>query len=96
MTLLPGQVFTAVGGMIFGTLAGTIYSLLGSYIPFAGTRAARASARDPRPSIEERYPSREAYVRAVEQAAANLVRERLLLEEDAREIVERAREAELY
>ncbi|WP_386965842.1 TVP38/TMEM64 family protein [Archangium violaceum] len=32
VTLLPGQVFTAVGGMIFGTLAATIYSLLGSFL----------------------------------------------------------------
>jgi uncharacterized membrane protein YdjX (TVP38/TMEM64 family) len=32
VTLLPGQLFTAVGGMIFGTLAATIYSLLGSFL----------------------------------------------------------------
>jgi uncharacterized membrane protein YdjX (TVP38/TMEM64 family) len=32
VTLLPGQVFTAVGGMIFGTLAATIYSLVGSFL----------------------------------------------------------------
>jgi uncharacterized membrane protein YdjX (TVP38/TMEM64 family) len=32
VTLLPGQVFTAVGGMIFGTLAATLYSLVGSFL----------------------------------------------------------------
>jgi uncharacterized membrane protein YdjX (TVP38/TMEM64 family) len=32
VTLLPGQVFTAVGGMIFGTLAATLYSLAGSFL----------------------------------------------------------------
>ena len=32
VTLLPGQVFTAVGGMIFGTRAATIYSLMGSFL----------------------------------------------------------------
>ncbi|XXF81477.1 VTT domain-containing protein [Myxococcaceae bacterium GXIMD 01537] len=33
--LLPGQLFTAVGGMLFGTLAATLYSLLGSFIAAA-------------------------------------------------------------
>jgi uncharacterized membrane protein YdjX (TVP38/TMEM64 family) len=32
VTLLPGQVFTAVGGMIFGTRAATLYSLAGSFL----------------------------------------------------------------
>jgi uncharacterized membrane protein YdjX (TVP38/TMEM64 family) len=35
VTLLPGQLFTAVGGMIFGTLAATIYSLVGSLLASA-------------------------------------------------------------
>ena len=32
VTLLPGQLFTAVGGMIFGTLPATLYSLAGSFL----------------------------------------------------------------
>lgn len=32
ITLLPGQLFTAVGGMLFGTAAGTVYALLGSLL----------------------------------------------------------------
>ena len=32
VTLLPGQLFTAVGGMIFGTQAATLYSLVGSFL----------------------------------------------------------------
>ncbi|CAM4392798.1 TVP38/TMEM64 family protein [Corallococcus exiguus] len=32
LTLLPGQVLTAVGGMMFGTLAATLYSLTGSFL----------------------------------------------------------------
>jgi uncharacterized membrane protein YdjX (TVP38/TMEM64 family) len=32
VTLLPGSVFAAVGGMIFGTMAGTVYALLGSFL----------------------------------------------------------------
>ncbi|MCP3061617.1 VTT domain-containing protein [Myxococcus sp. K38C18041901] len=32
LTLLPGQLMTAVGGMMFGTLAATLYSLTGSFL----------------------------------------------------------------
>lgn len=32
ITLLPGQLLTAVGGMMFGTLAATLYSLTGSFL----------------------------------------------------------------
>ncbi|MQA90315.1 MAG: hypothetical protein GEU90_08770 [Gemmatimonas sp.] len=59
----------------------------GSFIPFADTRAQREASGDPRPSIEERYPTHEAYVSAVERAAATLVGERLLLPRDAADIV---------
>ena len=52
-------------------------------IPFARTRHAREAAGDPRPSLEERYGSRAAYVAKVEAAAAALVTERLLLPADA-------------
>ena len=55
---------------------------IGSYIPFAQTRAERERAKDPRPSIEERYPTHKAYVRAVSLAAIRLYRHRLLLDED--------------
>ncbi len=30
LTLLPGQVFTAVGGILFGTLMATVYAMIGS------------------------------------------------------------------
>ena len=63
----------------------------GSFIPFAATRAERRSSGDPRPSLEERYPDHAAYVRAVGEAAEALVEDRLLLPEDADEIVSRAR-----
>ena len=55
----------------------------GSWIPFARTRAERLASGDPRPSIEERYKSGEDYVRKVKKAARKLVRQRLLLQEDA-------------
>ena len=46
------------------------------------TRREREAAGDPRPSLEERYASREAYLASVRRAALDLVAERHLLEED--------------
>ncbi len=74
----------AIGG------AGEVVSLAGSSIRFARTRADREHATDPRPSIEERYPSREVYMRKVEQAADGLVRGGYLLPEDVEAVVARA------
>jgi Alpha/beta hydrolase domain len=62
----------------------------GSYIPFAKTKAERVASGDPRLSLEERYPTHEAYVNAVKAAADGLVRDRLLLEDDADEIIGQA------
>jgi hypothetical protein len=45
---------------------------------------------DPRLSLEERYPTHDAYVSAVRRAADALVRERLLLRADADQVVRRA------
>jgi hypothetical protein len=42
-----------------------LFPLLGSFIPFAPTRAVRESAGDPRRSIEERYRGREQYLQQV-------------------------------
>jgi hypothetical protein len=62
----------------------------GSLIPFARTRAEREAADDPRPSLEERYGSREAYAAKVRAAAEALVAERLLLPRDAEAYVRAA------
>jgi len=64
---------------------------MGSFIPFATTKAQRLAAGDPRPSLEERYATHSRYVQAVEVAAERLVAARLLLPEDARAYVEAAR-----
>ena len=40
-----------------------MFDMVGSMIPFARTRAEREKSGDPRPSIEERYASREEYLR---------------------------------
>ncbi|HJZ78368.1 MAG TPA: alpha/beta hydrolase domain-containing protein [Vicinamibacterales bacterium] len=69
---------------------GELVSLLGSSIPFAPTRAARDAARDPRRSIEERYSSKAAYLKQVEQAADALVKAGYLLIDDEPRILQRA------
>ena len=67
-----------------------LYPLIGTYKPFAITRAEADLNRDPRPSIEERYTTREDYLRQVREAAEKLVGERYLLAEDLSSIVTRA------
>jgi hypothetical protein len=64
---------------------------LGSIWPFAKTKAERA-ANDPRPSIAERYPTREDYMKRVGAAADDLVKQRYLLPMDRDRAVERAGE----
>jgi hypothetical protein len=54
----------------------------GATLPFPRTRREREESGDPRPSIEERYPSREVYLDRVREAARALVAARYLLEED--------------
>lgn len=75
-----------------GTVGNTaeVYPLLGSYIPFAVTRAEREASGDPRRSIEERYPSRASYVQRIRDAADTLVKGRYLLQEDVAAMVSRA------
>jgi hypothetical protein len=68
----------------------TLYALVGSYIPLPVTRAEQQRRGDPRPSVEERYASREAYVQQIRTAAAALIRDRYLLQEDMDSIVARA------
>jgi hypothetical protein len=64
--------------------------MVGSFVPFARTRAEREKTGDPRKSISERYSSREEYLGKVEAAAEPLVRQRVLLERDVPQIKEHA------
>jgi hypothetical protein len=54
----------------------------GATIPFAATRRQRQESGDARPSIEERYGSRQAYLERVRAAARELVAARYMLGED--------------
>lgn len=66
---------------------GGFCTLQGLFVPFAATRAERVRTGDARPSIEERYPTRQDYVDAVRRAADDLVARRLLLPEDRARLV---------
>ncbi|MBI2171322.1 MAG: hypothetical protein HYU30_04785 [Chloroflexi bacterium] len=69
---------------------GHFMPLQGAVVPFPRTRQERQALGDPRPSLEERYSSKEDYLAKVRKAAADLVRERYILAEDVEGIVEGA------
>jgi len=73
-----------------GYLKGRGCGFSGGFIPFAATKAERLAAGDPRPSIEERYASHEAYVARVKAAAQREVALRFLLQDDADRLVREA------
>ena len=54
----------------------------GSFIPFARTQAERRATGDPRPSLQERYPTREDFIAKVRQAAGRQIADGFLLPED--------------
>lgn len=64
-----------------------LLSMVGSFIPFARTKAERLQKKDPRRSIEERYRGREQYLQRISAAALQLSSEGYLLEADIPRIV---------
>jgi hypothetical protein len=56
---------------------------LGAKLPFPASRTAREASGDPRQSLPERYGSRAYFVGALRSVADRLVKERLLLPQDA-------------
>jgi Alpha/beta hydrolase domain len=69
---------------------GDLMSMMGSTLPLPLTRAAREKSGDPRQSIEERYPSKAAYLERVREVTQQLVAARHVLAEDLEAIVVRA------
>ena len=61
---------------------GAMHEFSGSTIPFCETPEERRATGDPRRSILERYPDKQAYVAAIAAAARRLVEDWLMLEED--------------
>ena len=61
---------------------GAMHEFSGSTLPLPETPEHRAQTGDPRRAITERYADSQAYMRAIEAAARDLVAARLMLEED--------------
>jgi hypothetical protein len=64
--------------------------LVGSFEPFAATRADRESTGDPRLSIVERYSGQADYLDRVGRAVNDLVKHRFMVAEDVPSAVRRA------
>jgi len=73
-----------------GYFKGQYCSLWGIYIPFAATKPERLARHDTRLSIEERYGTERGYMCVVRDAAEKLVLQRLLLQDDADELIAQA------
>ena len=67
-----------------------LYSMAGSFIPFARSKAQRLKSGDPRLSVEERYASKQAYLDKVDAAAEQLVQQGFLLQRDVAHVDARA------
>ena len=76
-----------------GFSEGDSCDLTGALVPFFRTLAERQAANDPRPSLQERYPTHADYVAKVTAAANSLVGRRLLLPEDAAFLIDQANAA---
>lgn len=93
MPELQAPLATYTGWNLFNERSGPvreISSMVGSYIPLARTRAQRRDRGDPRPSIAERYASREEFLGRVAEAGMGLIESRLLLARDLPAIVANA------
>lgn len=64
--------------------------LAGWTLPLPATPEGRESSGDPRPSIQERYGSKEEYLKQAEAAVQSLINEGYLLAEDLAEVTDRA------
>ena len=71
---------------------GQTHKTMGSTVPFAFTKQERQGTSDPRPSIEERYASKDDYLDRVEGVARDLVSEGYMLDEDVPRVGEMAGE----
>ncbi len=72
-----------------------MYSVVGSYLPFAATPAERQDRRDARPALSERYRSKADYVSRVALAVRELTAQGVLLAEDGDRYIEAAMQADI-
>lgn len=75
---------------------GDLAVLEGMYIPFAKTKAERLVNSDTRLSLEERYQTPENYVKKVKKAARKMVKQHLMLPEDAEREIRKAEAMKLF
>lgn len=69
---------------------GVLAGLPGAWFPFSKTKAEREAAGDPRPSLEERYPTDAAYLEAYTKSLLELRAGGYLLDEDVARLLEQA------
>jgi hypothetical protein len=67
-----------------------LYSMAGSWIPFPVDKTQRKKLKDPRLSIQERYPTKDDYLGKITAAAQQLVKEGFLLDRDIAYLRDRA------
>lgn len=60
----------------------SLVMLRGAWTPFAATKIQREKAGDPRPSLEERYASKDEFMAKVRVAIQGLIERRLMMESD--------------
>ncbi|HYS09514.1 MAG TPA: alpha/beta hydrolase domain-containing protein [Myxococcales bacterium] len=90
MVLVPVGTYLGWGVRKAGFSEGDSCDLNGGFIPLFRTQAERLAKGDPRPSLQERYPTHADYVAKVTAAANALVARRLLLPEDAAFLINQA------
>jgi hypothetical protein len=64
--------------------------MVGSWIPFPVNKAERERRMDPRMAIDQRYPSKQAYLERITAAAQKLVQAGYLLDADVPKLRDRA------
>jgi hypothetical protein len=81
------------GGFFKGQPCGG--GLTGGFIPFQSTKAEREAAGDPRPSLQERYGTKEGFVCAVRTVTKREVASRFLLQQDADRLIKQAADSDV-
>ena len=84
----PGLFTAAKIANALGCSLDYLAGLVGSFLPFARTRADREASSDPRPSIAELYSTKEVYLDRVRNAAEALVTQRFVRREDMEAMLE--------
>jgi hypothetical protein len=89
----PLGTYTGWNTVATGVFKGQDKPLTGGYYPFEETKSERMAAKDPRPSLEERYGTHAGYVCVVKTATKTNLKERFLLSADAMNLISEAEES---